>query len=124
MVPYGPMKIPITSTCLHYGVSCYEGLNVVKNKETGKAQSFRADKHLMQFLDSSNHLDMPLFDTSELYNCLRHLVEIDKDWFPASTANTPGQLYMRLAHISTDPMMGIASARKTRIFAMMSPIKL
>jgi len=78
----------------------------------------------MQFLDSSNHLDMPLFDTSELYNCLRHLVEIDKDWFPASTANTPGQLYMRLAHISTDPIMGVKSAWKTRIFAMMSPTKL
>jgi len=37
IVPYGPMKIPISATCLHYGVSCYEGLNIVKNKETGKA---------------------------------------------------------------------------------------
>ena len=29
IVPYGPMTIPITATSLHYGISCYEGLNVV-----------------------------------------------------------------------------------------------
>lgn len=63
IVPYGPMSIPISATVLHYGVSCYEGLNIVKNRETGNFQSFRADEHLLQFLDSSNHLDMPLFDT-------------------------------------------------------------
>ena len=85
IVPYGPMAIPISATCLHYGLTCYEGLNVVKNRETGKFQSFRADSHLLQFLDSTNHLDMPLFDTQELYHCARKLVEIDADWFPEST---------------------------------------
>ena len=36
IVPYGPIKIPITATSLHYGISCYEALNVVRNKVSGK----------------------------------------------------------------------------------------
>ena len=67
---------------------------------------------------------MPLFDTQELYHCARKLVEIDADWFPESTPETPGQLYMRFAHISMDPVMGVRSAHKTRIFALMSPTQL
>jgi branched-chain amino acid aminotransferase len=43
IVPYGPIKIPITATSLHYGISCYEALNVVRNKVSGKPQAFRAD---------------------------------------------------------------------------------
>ncbi len=25
---------------------------------------------------------MPVFDTNELFNCMKELVKIDKDWFP------------------------------------------
>ena len=118
------MKIPITATALHYGISCYEGLNIVKNRESGEAQSFRADQHLLQFLDSSNHLDMPLFDTKELYSCMRSWINVDKDWFPDSDESSPGQLYARFCHISMDPVMGVRSPTKTRLFAVASPTKL
>jgi branched-chain amino acid aminotransferase len=67
IIPYGKIKLPITATSLHYGISCYEGLNIVQNEKTGKSQSFRAENHLNQFLDSTNHIDMPLFDPNELY---------------------------------------------------------
>ena len=46
IVPYGPIKMPITATSLHYGISCHEGLNLVKNSETGKNQAFRAQQHM------------------------------------------------------------------------------
>lgn len=84
------MTVPITATVLHYGLTCYEGMNVVKNMETGKLQSFRADEVLLQFLDSTNHLDMPLFDTRELYYCLKKLVETDISWFPESSVDRLG----------------------------------
>lgn len=45
---------------------------------------------LLQFLDSTNHLDMPLFDTRELYYCLKKLVETDIDWFPVSSLDRLG----------------------------------
>jgi branched-chain amino acid aminotransferase len=66
IVPYEPLRIDPTATSLHYGISAYEGLSVVKNASTGKAQAFRAHNNLKSFLDASEHLDMPAFDTEEL----------------------------------------------------------
>lgn len=34
IMPYGPMKMAVSATSLHYGISCFEGMNVVKNSET------------------------------------------------------------------------------------------
>ena len=81
-MPYQPLKIDTTATSLHYGISAFEGISVVKNSETGHPQAFRAQTNLNSFLEASKHLDMPEFDTEELFNCLKHLVYIDQDWFP------------------------------------------
>ena len=43
ILPYGTMKIPVSATSLHYGISCYEGVNILKNKTTGKSQAFRPE---------------------------------------------------------------------------------
>lgn len=66
---------------------------------------------------------MPLFDTNELYNCIKQLVKIDKEWFPKNIED-PSQLYMRMAHISTDPVMGVKTPANTMIFAMLNPTTL
>lgn len=71
IVPYGPMKIAATATSLHYGISCYEGANILKNRETGNCQIFRPQMHIDQFLHSTNHIDLPLFDGNEFLDCLR-----------------------------------------------------
>jgi len=59
---------------LHYGISVYEGISVTKNRETGKLQAFRPDIHLKSFFNSSEHLDLPVFDPKELLGCLKKLV--------------------------------------------------
>jgi branched-chain amino acid aminotransferase len=46
IMPYGSLSIPVSATSLHYGISCFEGLNIVKNRETGKPQAFRANETL------------------------------------------------------------------------------
>jgi branched-chain amino acid aminotransferase len=65
---------------------------------------------------------MPAFDTTELLECLKKLVIIDKDWFPELA--DPSQLYLRLAHISTDEVLGVRTARRTKIFAIVNPTTL
>ena len=80
--PYEPLKIDTTATSLHYGISAYEGISILRNAESGKTQAFRAQNNLKSFLDASEHLDMPAFDTNELLECLKRLVVLDKDWFP------------------------------------------
>ena len=59
-----------SATVLHYGISVHEGISVVENPRNGKLQAFRAKDHMEMFLESSEHLDMPLFDTNELMKCI------------------------------------------------------
>jgi len=90
IVPYEPIKIDTTASSLHYGISAFEGISVVKNAKTGKSQAFRTCTNLKSFLNGSEHLDLPAFDTNELLECLKKLVSIDKSWFPQLPNDTPG----------------------------------
>ena len=62
IIPNGPIKLETSATALHYGISVHERISVVENAKTGKLQAFRAKEHLQAFYDSSEHLDLPLFD--------------------------------------------------------------
>lgn len=46
---------------------------------------------------------------------------MDKSWFPDQFNVTQSQLYLRLAHISTDEVLGVRTARRSKIFAIMNP---
>jgi branched-subunit amino acid aminotransferase/4-amino-4-deoxychorismate lyase len=67
---------------LHYGISAFEGISVVKNAKTGTPQAFRLKNNFQSLYDGSEHLDMPVFDIKELQECLKHLIKLDYDWFP------------------------------------------
>lgn len=74
---------------------------------------------MTNFVQSTHHLDMPLFDMHELLGCIKHLAHIDKSWFP--NFDEPGQMYTRFCHISTDKTLGVRTPSSTRIFAMLNP---
>jgi len=65
---------------------------------------------------------MPLFDTKELLGCVKQLAYIDREWQP--NFEEPGQLYVRFAHISTDPVMGVRTPGRTKLYAIMNPTTL
>jgi len=55
-------------------------------------------------VQSSDYLDMPVFDKDELMNCVRQLLLLDKGWILQQEAS---QLYTRICHISTDKTLGV-----------------
>jgi branched-chain amino acid aminotransferase len=124
ITPNQPIKIDTTATSLHYGISAFEGISIVKNKNNGVPQAFWAQNNLKSFVDASDHLDMPTFDPAELMQCLKKLVQLDQEWFPDLGNNTPSQLYMRLAQISTDEVLGVRTARRTKVYAILNPTTL
>jgi branched-chain amino acid aminotransferase len=109
---------------LHYGIAAFEGISIVKNKKDGTPQAFWAHNNLNSFVAASDHLDLPTFDTNELLQCLKKLVSLDQEWFPDLGSNTPSQLYLRLAHISTDEVLGVRTAKKSKVYAIMNPTTL
>lgn len=111
-----------SATALHYGISVHDGISVVENGKTGKMQAFRANDHLDSFLQSSYHLDMPLFDTNELHDCIKKLVTLDRDWIELS--KSPDQFYTRMVHFSTDKTLGVRTPQATKILVMLNPVLL
>ena len=48
---------------------------------------------------------MPVFSSAAFLDCIKHLVHLDREWFP--DMEEPGQLYVRMNHFSTDPALGV-----------------
>jgi branched-subunit amino acid aminotransferase/4-amino-4-deoxychorismate lyase len=76
--------------------------------------------NLASFEKSNAHLDMPKFCVKELLSCVKELVKIDQSWFPQYN-DLPGQLYARIAHISTDEKLGVKTPAKTKLYAILNP---
>ena len=70
-------------------------------------QAFRAKEKLEGFFQSSVHLDMPVFDTDELHDCIKELVTLDKDWMHTLKDPSKDQFYARMVHMSTDKTLGV-----------------
>jgi hypothetical protein len=66
---------------------------------------------------------MPVFDPEELLGCLKKLVTLDQSWFP-DMDELVTQLYVRIAHISTDEVLGVRTPRKTKLYAIINPTTL
>ena len=120
IIPHGPIKIETSATSLHYGISCFEGLSVVKNAKTGKLQAFRVKEHLDSFKESTKHLDMPSYCSQELLACLKKLVVLDKEWI--DWMGEPDQFYLRILHFSTDKTLGVRTPQFTKMMAILNPI--
>ena len=120
IVPYQEIPIAITASSLHYGISAYEGISVVQNAQTGVPQAFRIRDNLKSFHETNDHLDLPNFDPEELVGCIKSLVNVDKSWFPEINGLN-SQLYVRVNHVSTDPMLGVKSPKFTKLYAILSP---
>ena len=65
---------------------------------------------------------MPLFDSNELLGCIKELANLDKEWMPSF--DDSGQLYLRMAHISTEAVMGVKTPSSTKLFAILNPTTL
>jgi branched-chain amino acid aminotransferase len=36
IIPYGPIRMDTSASCLHYGISAFEGISVVENPRSGR----------------------------------------------------------------------------------------
>lgn len=98
------IQLEKSPTTMRGGVSVQEGISVVKNRRNGKLQAFRAKESMKTFLESSEYMDLPHFDTDELLNCIKELAVLNKDQLCDN--DKLDQLYTRMVHFSTDKTTG------------------
>jgi len=114
------MKIPAGSAALHYGTQCFEGMKAYYQKDFDRIAMFRPDMNAKRFQYSSETIALNRdFDWKELVECIRALIDIDRDWVPK---NENGSIYIRPTHIAYNSSLGVAAPNKSKIFVMLTPV--
>ncbi|RDW63997.1 branched-chain-amino-acid aminotransferase-2 [Coleophoma crateriformis] len=119
IVPYGPLTMMPTASCLHYATSCFEGMKVYRGFD-GKLRLFRPDRNCGRLVTSSSRLALPAFDPVELEKLLKAFLGLDGPrWLPKSQ---PGNfLYIRPTIIGNGEELGVQVPAEVMLFVIAVP---
>ncbi|XP_037372831.1 branched-chain-amino-acid aminotransferase, mitochondrial isoform X2 [Talpa occidentalis] len=80
---------------------------------------FRPWLNMDRMLRSALRLCLPSFNKVELLECIRRLVEVDKDWVPDSPGTS---LYVRPVLIGNEPSLGVGHSTRALLFVILCPV--
>ncbi|MGB0884599.1 MAG: branched-chain amino acid aminotransferase [Flavobacteriales bacterium] len=89
--PYGPFQVSPSTQAFHYGQVFFEGMKAYKNNE-GEVMLFRPLENAKRFNKTAERLCMPSLPEAIFLEGLSTLLDLDKDWVPASKS---ASLYIR-----------------------------
>lgn len=103
IVPYGPIPMDPSASCLHYAQEIFEGMKAYRTA-AGKIQFFRPDENFKRLNNSCERLVIPKIDEALALEALKKLVTIDKDWVPSAPGTS---LYIRPFIIANQEALGV-----------------
>jgi branched-chain amino acid aminotransferase len=119
ITPLERLSIHPASSCLHYGVECFEGLKAFKGPK-GEVRLFRPDKNIARLKSSLSRLELPDdFDSKELEKMIKELAYIDRSSVPDKEGFS---LYIRPAVIGMHEALGVAPSDACKLFVISSPV--
>jgi branched-chain amino acid aminotransferase len=106
------------SSVLHYGQSIFEGMKANKTPD-GEILIFRPEMNARRFAESCERMCMPVLPEELFIECIRKIVEVDRDWVP----NREGySLYIRPFIIATDEYIGIKASESYKFVIFTCPV--
>ncbi|NLA84860.1 MAG: branched-chain amino acid aminotransferase [Clostridiales bacterium] len=118
IVPYGPFEVEPSCMVFHYGQAIFEGMKAYLNKD-GEAVAFRPFANIRRLNRSAERLCIPQLDEDMVWEGLRTLINIDKEWIPKSKGTS---LYIRPFVIATDNSLGVRPSDTYKFFIILSPV--
>ncbi len=115
--PYQNFSLDPSTTVFHYGQAVFEGMKAYKN-EQGEIRLFRPLENFKRINKSCDRLCMPHVDCEEMLECLKALLEVEKDWIPTSVGTS---LYIRPFMIATDATLGVHASHNYIFAIILSP---
>lgn len=109
MVEDNKVHISESSTSLHYGQQCFEGLKAYRTKN-GDIQLFRPDRNAVRMLDSCKRLLMPEFPVDRFVDACKEVVKANEKYVPPY--GTGASLYLRPYLIGIGDNIGVKPAPK------------
>ena len=106
------------SSVLHYGQTIFEGMKASKTAE-GDILVFRPEMNAKRFVESCERMCMPVLSEELFIECIRKVLEVDKEWVP----NREGySLYIRPFIIATDEYIGIKPSDTYKFIIFTCPV--
>uniref|UniRef100_UPI00358ED98A branched-chain-amino-acid aminotransferase, cytosolic-like isoform X4 n=1 Tax=Myxine glutinosa TaxID=7769 RepID=UPI00358ED98A len=96
----------------------FEGMKAFYGVD-GKIRMFRPQLNMARMRRTAMRACLPDFPEAELLECLRQLVELDKNWVPKSTI---ASLYIRPVYIGTETSLGVAPTSRALLYIILSPV--
>ncbi|XP_061081357.1 branched-chain-amino-acid aminotransferase, mitochondrial isoform X2 [Conger conger] len=116
--PFENLSLHPASSVLHYATELFEGMKAFRGVDN-RIRLFRPMLNMHRMLRSAERSCLPLFDQSELLECITKLVEVDQEWIPYTT---DASLYIRPTFIGTQPSLGLSKAQHAMLFVILSPV--
>ncbi|XP_072282860.1 branched-chain-amino-acid aminotransferase, cytosolic-like isoform X5 [Pyxicephalus adspersus] len=116
--PFQNLSLHPASSALHYSVELYEGMKAYKG-EDNQVRLFRPMMNMERMHRTALRACLPSFDKAEFLECLRRLIDIDRDWVPKS--NT-ASLYIRPTFIGTEPSLGVTKSNHALLYVIICPV--
>ncbi|XP_023204763.1 branched-chain-amino-acid aminotransferase, cytosolic-like isoform X1 [Xiphophorus maculatus] len=116
--PFQNLSLHPATSALHYSIELFEGMKAFRGVDN-HIRLFRPMLNMERMHRSTKRSCLPLFDKSELLQCINKLVEVDQDWVPFSQ---DASLYIRPTFIGTEPSLGVSRAGKALIFVIVGPV--
>ena len=101
------LSISESSTALHYGQQCFEGLKAYRTKE-GKIQLFRPDQNAKRMKESCARILMPEVSEEKFINACIQVVKANEAYVPPYGSGAT--LYLRPFVIGVGDNIGVKSA--------------
>ena len=115
---YEDFKLDPAAMVLHYGQEIFEGLKAYHGKD-GKNYLFRPTDNLERMNVSAARMCMAQFPEDTVYQAMRTLIDVDRDWVPRADGAT---LYIRPTMIASEAGLGVRPAKQYLFFIIMSPV--
>jgi branched-chain amino acid aminotransferase len=103
-----PIQLDPAAAVLHYAQEIFEGMKAYRLSD-GSTALFRPEANASRFAESARRMAMPVLSEETFIESIRALVEIDRDWIPASEG---GALYLRPFMFASETFLGVRPARE------------
>ncbi|MEA3428960.1 MAG: branched-chain amino acid aminotransferase [Thermodesulfobacteriota bacterium] len=116
--PYTTIEMDPATAVLHYGQAVFEGMKAYKT-DLDAVRFFRPKDNFNRLNRSCRMLCIPEFDEDFVFDAMKQLIALEKDWIPRTPETS---LYIRPTIIATDHFLGVRASYTYRFFIILSPV--
>ncbi|MBQ4127103.1 MAG: branched-chain amino acid aminotransferase [Alistipes sp.] len=113
------IKMHMSTTCLHYGLECFEGLKAFRGVD-GKVRIFRADENAKRMQSSARKLCLPVPTVEMFVEACREVVKRNIDYVPPYESGA--SLYLRPVLIGSKVGLGVKASPEAMFIVFCSPV--